>query len=221
MNYIDVTQNRHTHCIKHNVVTVISKEGIQGPAGKDGAIPYIDKETGHWCVNGIDTGVLAVGVPGKTPYIDENNYWNIGDTNTGIKATGIDGISPHIGENGHWFVGDYDTFVSAKAQDGISPHIGENGHWFVGTVDTGVEAGLKEDDITRFHRYTNLYEFPLVGKSKDLYIDETNNIQYRYDPMTASYKSFSPDYKNDMPKIIDAMNESNLVIFCGDSEIVN
>ena len=41
MNYIDVTQNKHTHCVRNNTVVITNREGIQGTPGRDGDTPYI------------------------------------------------------------------------------------------------------------------------------------------------------------------------------------
>lgn len=223
MNYIDVTQNHTTHCVRNNTVVVTNREGIQGPPGRDGSTPYIDKATGNWCIAGMDTGVLAVGKPGETPFINAEGYWCIGNVNTGVIAQATDGITPRIDpETYHWIIGDVDTNVSARAVDGITPHIGENGNWFIGIVDTKVAAGLSEDDITVVHQYDNIIKFPIVGKSKDLYVDTSTMKLYRWDELKGVYLSFKSDYEEDIEEIIDAMNESGITIECGGSdEVIN
>lgn len=219
MNYIDITQTQTTHCVQNNTVVVTNREGIQGPPGKDGATPYIDKITGNWCIAGMDTGVLAVGVAGETPFINADGYWCIGNVNTGVVAKGNDGVTPRIDPyTYHWIIGDEDTGISAKAVDGITPHIGDNGNWFIGIVDTGVAAGISINDITLIHKYKSQLEFPVIGVSKDLYINTTTNVMYRWDETKAAYVSFAPDYANDISLIIDAMNAAEVRINCGDSE---
>lgn len=96
MNYIDVTQNQHTHCIKNHTVVITNREGIQGPAGRDGEIPVIG-DNGNWYVNGVDTGKLAVGSDGEdgfSPYISkETGNWVDKNGDTGIFAGGGEGGS--------------------------------------------------------------------------------------------------------------------------------
>lgn len=218
MNYIDITNNHTTHCVQNNTVVVTNREGIQGPPGKDGATPYIDKITGNWCIAGMDTGVLAVGVAGDTPFINADGYWCIGNVNTGVVAKGADGITPRIDpETFHWIIGDEDTQICAKAKDGITPSIGENGNWFIGIVDTGIAAGISKDDVVQTHKYTSLIGFPVIGNVKDLYINTTTDTMYRWDVNKSAYVAFKPDYKEDVTLIVDAMNESDVQIICGDS----
>lgn len=218
MNFIDITEKKTTTCVRNNTVVVTNREGIQGPPGKDGSTPYIDKITGNWCIAGMDTGVLAVGVAGETPFINAEGYWCIGNVNTGVVAKGTDGITPRIDpDTYHWIIGEEDTGISAKAVDGITPTIGENGNWFIGIVDTGIAAGVSKDDIVLVHKYASNLEFPVIGTSKDLYVNTTNDIMYRWDETKAAYVSFKPNYKEDVTLIVDALNAAEIQIHCGDS----
>lgn len=219
MNFIDITQKQTTTCVKNNTIVVTNREGIQGPPGKDGATPYIDKVTGNWCIAGMDTGVLAVGVAGETPFINADGYWCIGNINTGVVAKGVDGITPRIDpETYHWIIGDEDTGISAKAVDGITPTIGENGNWFIGIVDTGVAAGISKNDVVIVHKYANNIEFPVIGNAKDLYVNTTEDVMYRWDETKAAYVHFKPDYNADASLIVDALNAAEIQIHCGNSE---
>lgn len=89
MNYIDITQNKHTHCVQNHTVVITNREGIQGPAGRDGEVPVIGNN-GNWFVNGIDTKIPARGVKGTdgfSPYISaETGNWVTADGDTGIHA---------------------------------------------------------------------------------------------------------------------------------------
>jgi hypothetical protein len=91
MNYIDITQNKHTHCVQNKTVVITNREGIQGPAGKDGSAPEIGPN-GTWIVDGVDTKVPARGGSGKdgfSPYISaETGNWVTSTGDTGIPATG-------------------------------------------------------------------------------------------------------------------------------------
>jgi tetrahydromethanopterin S-methyltransferase subunit B len=56
--------------------------------GKDGVTPRIDPETKHWLIGFEDTGIVAEGKDGLTPYIGENGNWFIGDVDTGKPSRG-------------------------------------------------------------------------------------------------------------------------------------
>ena len=93
MNYIDITQNKNTHCVQNNTVVITHREGIQGPPGKNGYTPTIG-ENGNWYINEYDTGISAKGKDGFSPYINpETGNWVDANGDTGIPATGTDGGS--------------------------------------------------------------------------------------------------------------------------------
>ena len=56
--------------------------------GKDGVTPSIDPETKRWMIGIEDTGVVAEGKDGLTPFIGENGNWWIGDVDTGKPSRG-------------------------------------------------------------------------------------------------------------------------------------
>lgn len=56
--------------------------------GKDGVTPRIDPETKHWLIGFEDTGIVAEGKDGLTPYIGENGNWWIGIEDTGKPSRG-------------------------------------------------------------------------------------------------------------------------------------
>ena len=58
MNQLD-TLKKHP---PHKVVVVTKTDGIQGPSGKNGITPHIDKKTGNWFISNVDTGVKANGL---------------------------------------------------------------------------------------------------------------------------------------------------------------
>ena len=200
MNYIDVTQNKTSHCIKHRVVKIINREGIQGPPGKDGITPSINEDNGHWMLGDVDTGVLACGQPGETPYINADGYWCIGDENTGVLANaavgvegpaGKDGYTPYIdNETYHWFINGEDTGISALGKDGITPRI-EGGFWWIGDINTGYEV-LTRDLVPQILTFENYLCFPSLGDAKNLYIDESTNEVYHWSNM--GYRRFETPY---------------------------
>lgn len=207
MNYIDITQNKTTSCVKNNTVVVMNREGIQGPPGRDGATPYIDRDTGTWCIAGMDTGVLAVGVSGDTPYINEDGMWCIGNTNLGVRAVGRDGLTPHIDPvTLTWIIGNVDTYISAKGVDGITPTIGANGNWFLGDIDTNVAAGLSKDDLALVNQYDSKDLFPPIGNLKDLYVDRKESVFYRWDEVAANYVQFKSADLTSLEKHLSRLN---------------
>ena len=56
--------------------------------GKDGVTPRIDPETKRWMIGIEDTGVVAEGKDGLTPFIGKNGNWWIGDVDTGKPSRG-------------------------------------------------------------------------------------------------------------------------------------
>lgn len=58
MNQLDTSKEYKPH----KVVVVTKTDGIQGPSGKNGITPHIDKETGNWFISNVDTGVKANGL---------------------------------------------------------------------------------------------------------------------------------------------------------------
>lgn len=91
--------------------------------------PYIG-DNGNWYLNGEDSGISAIGVPGQSPHIGENGNWWIGGMDTGVTAHGAQGVSgdvPYIGANGNWYVDGKDTGVSAAGQAGPQGLKGDKG----------------------------------------------------------------------------------------------
>lgn len=70
-------------------------QGIQGEPGEDGRTPVIKVgDNGNWFIDGVDSGVKAIGLDGSTPYIGDNGNWWINGEDTGktaIGQTGTDG----------------------------------------------------------------------------------------------------------------------------------
>lgn len=56
--------------------------------GKDGVTPRIDPETKHWMIGIEDTGIVAEGKDGLTPFIGDNGNWWIGNVDTGKPSRG-------------------------------------------------------------------------------------------------------------------------------------
>lgn len=195
MNYIDITNNRTTHSVKHRVVKVINREGIQGPPGKDGITPTINEENGHWMLGDIDTGFSAYGLPGHTPYIDADGYWCINGENTGISALGLpgkDGVTPYIDNvTYHWFINGEDTGVSAIGKDGLTPRV-QDGYWWIGDENTGFEV-ITRDAIPELLSFESHLCFPVVGQVKNLYVDSSTNELYRW--TGTSYARFETPYE--------------------------
>lgn len=197
MNYIDITNNKTTHSVKHRVVKIVNREGIQGPQGIPGITPTINEDNGHWMLGDIDTGFSACGLPGATPYINAEGYWCINGESTGVSANvegpaGRDGYTPYIdNETYHWFINGEDTGVTAVGPSGETPRV-QDGYWWIGDVNTGFEV-LTRDMIPEMLSFENRLCFPTVGNVKNLYVDSTTNELYRWTGM--SYKRFEVPYE--------------------------
>lgn len=132
LNYINTSEN---------LAAVGSFEGIE--------YPYIG-DNGNWFLNGEDSGISAIGVPGQTPHIGENGNWFIGDLDTGITAHGAQGATgevPYIGANGNWYVNGEDTGISAsgtKGPQGLKGDKGDKGQ--DGVIGVDGDKGDKGDD---------------------------------------------------------------------------
>lgn len=70
--------------------TVTNGANGQSIKGEDGSVVTIG-ENGNWFIDGVDTGIIAVGTNGKTPTIGENGNWFIDGVDTGVKAEGTNG----------------------------------------------------------------------------------------------------------------------------------
>lgn len=84
--------------IKQYSVNRIGRDGTNGENGSDGingAVPYIDLQTGYWFVQGINTGVKAQGPAGK-------------DGKDG--KDGIDGVNGNNGIDGATFIPSIDEY---------------------------------------------------------------------------------------------------------------
>lgn len=75
-------------------------------------------ENGNWFIAGADTGVLARGNDGLTPYINENGNWWIGTSDTGVRAEGVNGTDGKDGLNGK---------NGANGKDGTDGSAGKDG----------------------------------------------------------------------------------------------
>lgn len=85
--------------------------GKDGQDGKDGYSPYVGSD-GNWWINGVNTGIKAVGKDGK-PGKDGQNGQDGKPGKDGFN--GQNGQTPHIGSNGNWWIGNEDTGVTAAA----------------------------------------------------------------------------------------------------------
>lgn len=96
------------------------------------SLPTIDEQTGHWVINGLDTGISARGEDGAP-----------GDN-------GTDGLTPHIDSiTNRWFVGNEDTGVSAKGIKGDSAVSFKIGQVSVGEP-TVTNVGTPQDVVLDF-----------------------------------------------------------------------
>ena len=142
-------------------------QGIQGLPGKDGKTPEIKVgENGNWFIDGVDSGVNAVGIRGDTPYIGENGNWWISEKDTGVPATGPKGDNGEEGVQGE------------PGKDGLTPHIGTNGNWWIGDEDTGITAqgpqgetgnGIVSIVLTNSEGYVDTYTITYTDGTKSIF----------------------------------------------------
>lgn len=105
------------------------------------SLPTIDEQTGHWVINGLDTGVSARGedgapgtdgTDGLTPHIDSvTDHWFIGNEDTGVSAKGIKGDSAVSFKIGQVSVGEPAVTNEGTAQDVVLDFVlpaGRNGN---------------------------------------------------------------------------------------------
>ena len=69
-------------------------QDLQGEHGESGSTPYI--KDGFWWINGENTGFVAKGEDGNTPYIGQNGNWWIDGQDTGIDPKGKTGAITYI-----------------------------------------------------------------------------------------------------------------------------
>lgn len=120
--------------------------GKDGQDGKDGYSPYVGSD-GNWWINGVNTGIKAVGKDGK-PGKDGQN--------------GQDGKPGKDGFNG---------------QNGQTPHIGSNGNWWIGNEDTGVTAAAGGTPIISIREYEGVYYWVQIINGNITYLkDDKGNM---------------------------------------------
>ena len=118
------------------LISILLLLSISSCEGKptDSKTPYI--QDGYWYIDGVNTGVKAVGVDGKdgingadgadgidgvdgqngkTPYI-QNGYWYFDGVNTGVKAEGIDGKDGTNGTDGKDGISIHNIAINERGQ---------------------------------------------------------------------------------------------------------
>ena len=97
-------------------------------------------------------------------------------------------------------------------KDGKTPYIGESGNWFIAGVDTGVSAsGVSKDELNLVYQYESRNQFPSIGTTKDLYIDQSTSIIYRWDN-SVGYVELKPNYVSQIETVVSgALSELETV----------
>ena len=134
--------------------------GARGEKGEKGdmSIITLNKENGHWMIDGVDTEVSAIGPKGDkvSVTIDPNTkHWMIDGVDTEVVAEGKDGKAPEVKIDPvtkRWIIGGVDTNIVSEGVKGdkgektlvtIDPN---TKHWLIDGVDTNVLAeGIKGD----------------------------------------------------------------------------
>lgn len=168
-----------------------------GERGADGATPYIDNNNYHWFINGIDTGVSALGLKGDSPQIkisDEDNefHWFIGDVDTGFKVPNEENIPQIVlvptrralpnfinsKKNCLYIVLDENTLFRFDSCNGI----------FVKLYETNFDD-IIENYVTREDLNNILDEYPSLESLRDI----LNNYVTK-DELADALENFVPSY---------------------------
>ena len=134
--------------------------GARGEKGEKGdmSIITLNKENGHWMIDGVDTEVSAIGPKGDKVSVTidpSTKHWMIDGEDTNVVAEGKDGVAPEVKIDPvtkRWIIGGIDTNIVSEGVKGekgdktlvtIDPN---TKHWMIDGVDTNVLAeGVKGD----------------------------------------------------------------------------
>ena len=134
--------------------------GARGEKGEKGdmSIITLNKENGHWMIDGVDTEVSAIGPKGDKVSVTidpATKHWMIDGEDTNVVAEGKDGVAPEVKIDPvtkRWIIGGIDTNIVSEGVKGekgdktlvtIDPN---TKHWMIDGVDTNVLAeGVKGD----------------------------------------------------------------------------
>ena len=134
--------------------------GARGEKGEKGdmSIITLNKENGHWMIDGVDTEVSAIGPKGDKVSVTIDpitKHWVIDGEDTNVVAEGKDGKTPEIKIDPvtkRWIIDGIDTNIVSEGVKGdkgektlvtIDPN---TKHWMIDGVDTNVLAeGVKGD----------------------------------------------------------------------------
>ena len=134
--------------------------GARGEKGEKGdmSIITLNKENGHWMIDGVDTEVSAIGPKGDKVSVTidpATKHWMIDGEDTNVVAEGKDGKTPEIKIDPvtkRWIIDGIDTNIVSEGVKGdkgektlvtIDPN---TKHWMIDGVDTNVLAeGVKGD----------------------------------------------------------------------------
>ena len=134
--------------------------GARGEKGEKGdmSIITLNKENGHWMIDGVDTEVSAIGPKGDKVSVTidpSTKHWVIDGEDTNVVAEGKDGKTPEIKIDPvtkRWIIDGIDINIVSEGVKGdkgektlvtIDPN---TKHWMIDGVDTNVLAeGVKGD----------------------------------------------------------------------------
>ena len=134
--------------------------GARGEKGEKGdmSIITLNKENGHWMIDGVDTEVSAIGPKGDKVSVtidSATKHWMIDGEDTNVVAEGKDGKTPEVRIDPvtkRWIIDGIDTNIVSEGVKGdkgekTSVTIDPNTkHWMIDGVDTNVLAeGVKGD----------------------------------------------------------------------------
>ncbi len=115
---------------KRAEVTVQKLEVFMASFGENvRSVVWVDPETGHLIIGGVDTLAKVTGEPGKSPYVDEAGDWQYWDDESeqwrnGGPARGEDGFSPYLDAEGYLV---YRDVLSGEVVRSAQPLKGRDG----------------------------------------------------------------------------------------------
>ena len=131
--------------------------GARGEKGEKGdmSIITLNKENGHWMIDGVDTEVSAIGPKGDKVSVTidpATKHWVIDGEDTNVVAEGKDGKTPEIKIDPvtkRWIIDGIDTNIVSEGVKGEKTSVTidpATKHWMIDGVDTNVLAeGVKGD----------------------------------------------------------------------------
>lgn len=105
----------------------------------------IEQKSGHWFINGVDTGYEYQGATSTLPSINGSRKWEINGVDTGVLAQSSDGrtaVTPALdSSSGNLIIGSFDAGVNLDGEIPPIPYIDATSNtWIINGIDTGLDG---------------------------------------------------------------------------------